>query len=386
MDEARAYGDAALGSFAERADGIYAEAASEAQGELSAHLSRFADEDSEKAALVAAGALSAAAWASWRRRRMLSGAGWREACDAAAAALVRADVRGLELADRVRGAVYRENFDAASALVERMTGEPRPRAPRSERPAPDSFAPACDARRDYAWNRRKVREAVNAAMARGLAIPDIAASVRKVAAMGRASAVRAARTAVTSAEGRARLDVAADAAERGHGVRLEWISAVDGRTRDSHRALDGETVAPGRRFPNGLRFPADPQGPPHEVYNCRCTLGYVLDGLPTGDAERWNDLRATAYGDWKAGGGIYSVHLLERMAEREVAVEHAEDALRNPIFVGDVKHDEKGRPSRKYVGRQATVALNPKTKVIITAYRTGGKARARAERRRDEAR
>ncbi|WP_417352181.1 phage minor head protein [Gordonibacter pamelaeae] len=283
MDEAHAYGDAEIEAAAARADAIYADAAQKAQGELSAHLSRFAAEDAEKAALVAAGALTAAAWASWRRRRMLSGKAWREACDRAARVLSGADVLGYELADKVRGKVYARNFDWAAAQVAKATGK-RPKSPAE--PPEASYAPSFDEAYDYGWNRRKVREAVNAAMARGLPIPEIAASVRKVASMDRASAVRAARTAVTSAEGAARLDVAEDAARRGLKVRLEWVSARDGRTRDSHRALDGEKVAPGERFSNGLRFPADPKGPPHEVYNCRCTLGYDIEGFPTDDAFR----------------------------------------------------------------------------------------------------
>lgn len=287
MDEAQAYGDAEIEAAAARADAIYEDAAQKAQGELSAHLSRFAAEDAEKAALVAAGALTAAAWASWRRRRMLSGKAWREACDRAARVLSGADVLGYELADKLRGKVYARNFDWAAAQVAKATGK-RPKSPAE--PPEASYAPSFDEAYDYGWNRRKVREAVNAAMARGLPIPDIAASVRKVAAMDRASAVRAARTAVTSAEGAARLDVAEDAARRGLKVRLEWISARDGRTRDSHRSLDGEKVAPGERFSNGLRFPADPKGPPHEVYNCRCTLGYDIEGLPTDDAFRASKL------------------------------------------------------------------------------------------------
>lgn len=314
---------------------------------------------------------------------MLSGKAWREACDRAARVLSGADVLGYELADKVRGKVYARNFDWAAAQVAKATGK-RPKSPAE--PPEASYAPSFDEAYDYGWNRRKVREAVNAAMARGLPIPEIAASVRKVASMDRASAVRAARTAVTSAEGAARLDVAEDAARRGLKVRLEWISARDGRTRDSHRALDGEKVAPGERFSNGLRFPADPKGHPREVYNCRCTLGYDIEGFPTDDAERWNDLRATSYAGWKKGASIYSDHLLDQMADRGVSAEQVGDALRNPIFVDGVKYDEEGRPSRRHVGRWATVARNPKTKVIITVYRTGRKARARAERRRDEAR
>lgn len=51
----------------------------------------------------------------------------------------------------------------------------------------------------------------------------------------------------------------------------EWIAARDGRVRDSHEAIDGETTAMDEAYSNGLLYPGDPSGPPEEVINCRCT-------------------------------------------------------------------------------------------------------------------
>jgi SPP1 gp7 family putative phage head morphogenesis protein len=45
----------------------------------------------------------------------------------------------------------------------------------------------------------------------------------------------------------------------------EWIATKDARTRDEHIALDGEVVALGSTFSNGIEFPSEP--------NCRCVLG-----------------------------------------------------------------------------------------------------------------
>lgn len=47
-----------------------------------------------------------------------------------------------------------------------------------------------------------------------------------------------------------------------------WVSSRDARVRESHRRVDGETVAEDARFSNTLRFPCDPEGPAHEVINC----------------------------------------------------------------------------------------------------------------------
>lgn len=72
------------------------------------------------------------------------------------------------------------------------------------------------------------------------------------------------------------------------GIKLkkEWLATLDGRTRHSHAALDGEKVGTDEKFSNGCRFPGDPQGRPGEVYNCRCTMVAALDDVDTSGAQR----------------------------------------------------------------------------------------------------
>jgi len=50
-----------------------------------------------------------------------------------------------------------------------------------------------------------------------------------------------------------------------------WLTAIDGRERPSHAAINGETVKIGEPFSNGLLYPGDPGGDASEVCNCRCT-------------------------------------------------------------------------------------------------------------------
>jgi hypothetical protein len=54
-----------------------------------------------------------------------------------------------------------------------------------------------------------------------------------------------------------------------------WVATKDGRTRDSHRSMDGQAVRFNASFvsPSGarLRYPGDPEAPIEEVANCRCT-------------------------------------------------------------------------------------------------------------------
>lgn len=57
------------------------------------------------------------------------------------------------------------------------------------------------------------------------------------------------------------------------GMKKVWLSAGDDRVRDSHRALDGDTIDVDQKFDNGLRHPRDVEAADAaEVINCRCTL------------------------------------------------------------------------------------------------------------------
>jgi SPP1 gp7 family putative phage head morphogenesis protein len=55
---------------------------------------------------------------------------------------------------------------------------------------------------------------------------------------------------------------------------IEWLSARDELVRRDpyNHAIDGERVAMGQRFSNGLRWPHDEDGEPGNVINCRCVV------------------------------------------------------------------------------------------------------------------
>lgn len=148
-----------------------------------------------------------------------------------------------------------------------------------------------NAKRDYEWNYDQIRKATTVAILQGKPIDEIADSYMQVMKRNRASAMRNARTAVTSAQNAGRYASYERAAEMGIDVRKEWVCTHDARTRDSHADLDGEIVPYSKPFSNGLMYPADAEGAPAEVYNCRCTM---VVNLPEFDRD---ETRPT-YGDW----------------------------------------------------------------------------------------
>ena len=96
--------------------------------------------------------------------------------------------------------------------------------------------------------------------------------------MSRKSALRTARTAITSAQNGGRMDSYKAASDMGIKVRKRWVATKDSRTRDAHQKLDGKTVDWDEPFISELgeiRYPGDPRAKPANSYNCRCALRTV---------------------------------------------------------------------------------------------------------------
>ncbi len=57
------------------------------------------------------------------------------------------------------------------------------------------------------------------------------------------------------------------------------------------------------------------------------------------------------------------------------------NALKQPLKITAVKLNEKGAPSVRYIGKEATVVVNPITGKIITVWRSGTKLVEKLEKR-----
>lgn len=61
-------------------------------------------------------------------------------------------------------------------------------------------------------------------------------------------------------------------------ARKTWVSTDDKRTRRTHRAAQGSTVAMNKRFPlTESRWPADPAAPANQSIQCRCALTFEFE-------------------------------------------------------------------------------------------------------------
>ncbi len=102
--------------------------------------------------------------------------------------------------------------------------------------------------------------------------PQLAKSIKQFYAESQGwKAMRVARTTVASASGYGQRQ----AAEQSGIVKTHtWVSSRDGRVRETHSEIDGETVPLSLPYKNGLMYPGDISGDPAEFINCRCVEAF----------------------------------------------------------------------------------------------------------------
>lgn len=165
-----------------------------------------------------------------------------------------------------------------------------------------------DEPKDYVWNGKKVNRQVTQGIIQGESLDQIAKRLATSLSAQNFNHMKTfARTAMTGAQNAGREQALKNAKDMGLSVVKQWMATLDGRTRDSHRYMDGETIKVGDKwhhykFSNGLRFPGDPEGPAREVYNCRCTLVGDLEDYPS-EFERYDNIDGKpvdqmTYNDW----------------------------------------------------------------------------------------
>ena len=136
--------------------------------------------------------------------------------------------------------------------------------------------------KDVRWNTKRLNSEVLQGILQGDSIPKIAKRLERVENMNKNASIRTARTMVTSAENKGRMDMLEKAESEGIICQKKWISALDTRTRDWHRDLNGVSQDRDKPFENSvgkIMYPGDPSADAANVYNCRCKIGYEILGF-----------------------------------------------------------------------------------------------------------
>ena len=298
---------------------VYGQAAVRSQQKANRFFEKFAELDRIKKQQVKEGKLDQETYLTWRRNKMAMGENYRAMVDTLTSDMMNANQLAASIINGHLPEVYANNYNFGTYQIEHdsqintsFTLYDRQTVERLMRDNPDliPIKARVDIPKDKLWNKQKINSVITQSILTGDSIPDIAKSLQKVAEMNKVAAVRSARTATTSAQNGGRVDSYKRAQTMGIKLRQQWMATLDGRTRDTHRALDGEIIAVAKdkwhpaKFSNGCRFPGDPQGPGHEIYNCRCTLIGVVDGVDfnlSDVTQRDSKLGAQSYDEWKAG-------------------------------------------------------------------------------------
>lgn len=309
-DEAHEAADAEIEAFRREVAGIYAEAQKTASKTLGEYLERFREQDDAWREKVARGEATEAQWKAWRRGKILIGRRYRVMLKQVAEGYTHANEIAMDALEGRLPGVYAENYnygtfqaysaarvDGAFALQDASTVQRLLTDHDSYLPRPTVNVP-----KDVAWNRRLLANQITQGVLLGESMPKIAKRVGKVTGSNMATAMRTARTSVTAAENVGRVDSYRRAQSLGIELEQEWLATMDGRTRHTHRQLDGERVKVGGKFENGCRYPGDPEAPYAETCNCRCTLIAAVEGVDYSDGKRWSRLpEGMTYEEWKAG-------------------------------------------------------------------------------------
>lgn len=317
--------DKELAKLERRIAKLYREAGKELQVTIDAYFEQFAKRDEEMKALIGTvqngKEWTEADYKQWRFNQIGRGERYQAMRDKVAHRVTDANAVAVSYTNDATTGIYSLNRNYAAYTIEQVAGnvgfdlwdEQTVKRLMVEQPDLMPYYPPKRALKrgiDLAYGKKQITKSVTSSILQGKSIKHMADDLQKrITTMSRDSAIRTARTAVTGAQNAGRMDSYAAAGKMGIKLKKEWLATLDARTRHSHAMLDGEQVAQDKKFSNGCRFPGDPQGPPWEIYNCRCTIVAAVDGVDTsGGLRRTRDglMSDMTYAQWEASKQGYS--------------------------------------------------------------------------------
>ena len=310
--------DRGLSAIEKRLKKLYGGAKREIERKIRDYNLRFMAEDNAKRAAVKAGEITEDAYREWLRRTVYRGKQWDAIVNHCTDVLSDANRQALNIIRGKQIDVFAENMTYQAYELERDLRASygfgiyiRETVGKLLKDEPELLPrKVLNGVKDAAWNRQKIAGIINQGIVQGDGIDAIAARLgAQLAITDDKAMVRYARTAMTSAQNAGRMEMLHEAEEEGIHSKKKWLATLDDRTRDAHQELDGKTAELDEPFRNeigDILFPGDPNADPANVYNCRCTLTYEIEGHP-------------------------------RSGERRAYVEH-EDGTRESYLVGDMTY------------------------------------------------
>lgn len=351
--------DKKLAALERRIAKLYREAGKELQATIDAYFEQFKKRDEEMKALIGTvqngKEWTEADYKQWRLNQIGRGERYQAMRDKVAHRVTDANAVAVSYTNDATPGIYSLNRNYSAYTIEQVAGnvgfdlwdEQTVKRLMVEQPDLMPYYPPKRALKrgiDLAYGKKQITASVTSSILQGKSIKHMADDLQKrITTMSRDSAIRTARTAVTGAQNAGRMDSYAAAEKMGIKLKKEWLATLDARTRHSHAMLDGEQVAQDKKFSNGCRFPGDPQGPPWEIYNCRCTVIADVGGVDTsaaqrrarnastGETEVVSNMTYAEWAGWKTGKakstGFDYIQKFTPATNIDEAVKYAKEAL-----------------------------------------------------------
>lgn len=294
------FGDARMKRLGVRLRKIYEQASKELTEKVDSFFASFEKKDAEMKALYEAGEITKHRWIAWRENQLMMGKKWTDLRDTMAQRMEEANNIATQYMNGELPKIYAHNFNGVGENIEKqvkgysfdLVNETTIRTLSTSKRTLLPYRKH-DGVKDVRWNTKRVNSQILQGILQGESADQMKKRLMSVIEMNKESALRNARTAVTSAQNKGRLDAMKQAEDDGVIMGKEWIATKDERTRDWHTDLD-RVVVPvnepfiahisyGKKivhsFDDEIMYPGDPNADPSNTYNCRCSLAEVVLGF-----------------------------------------------------------------------------------------------------------
>ena len=290
-DKSHILTDKKLEEMEKHLSAIYSEAQKDIQKKADEYFDKFKKADEEKRKLVKQGKLTDEEYKTWRQNKIMYGKRFTAMKEDVAKQLLNVNQTATAYINGELPEVYSLNYNALAISVDGVGGYSFTLTDADTVKhlalTDKSLLPMrkIDPAKDIPWNMKKINSQVLQGIVQGESIPKISKRIMNVQEMNKDAAVRSARTIVTGAENKGRLDSFKRAEADGIILQKEWLSSDQpGRTRDWHlpHSFESLVVDIDKPFVNGMgkiMFPGDPSADGANVYNCRCSMASVVKGF-----------------------------------------------------------------------------------------------------------
>ena len=321
MDQGRRDTNRKLSEIEKRIQKEYAQAQRELTQKMDSHFNAFQVKDEEWRRKLHDGEVTEEQYRKWRTGQMAIGKRWQEMRDTVAEDLVNTTQIAKIIANGYMPEVYALNANYATYEIEKETQMDTSftlynaqAVERLIKDDPELLRPPGKQMEDkiakgeaVRWEKGQIQSVTIQAILQGESVKNMAKRIsRDLCVKDKNAALRYARTAVNGAENAGRLDSFRRAKAMGIDLKKMWVASPDGRTRDWHVDLDGQTVDIEKPFTNELgdiMYPGDSTADPANVWNCRCTMVAQIKGFERNPADLslrpYHKLGSMSYEEWK---------------------------------------------------------------------------------------